>query len=220
MNDVLTLEFEVRDDRPDWPVVTIRVNGRDLFGQDGWQGFDPAQILGDGSPLVPDDHGRRVAVYRCSCGEPGCGVVAPYIVASPDDWRISWVDFRDYTGVFARPLAPGSDDHEGRSLGFPDLYFGRDQYLDEVRRATNDRSWETPRRQTARLLEEQLGPMPGLRWVSPAWSEEGVVLSIERDDQLLLHLTSSKQDPVDAAADMARRLRSTPSEEWPWKFGL
>lgn len=220
MNDVLALEFAVPDDRPDWPVVAIRVNGRDPFGQDGWQGFDPAQILGEGSPLAPDDRGRRVAVYRCSCGEAGCGVIAPYVVGSPDRRRISWVDFRDYTGVFARPLAPGSVDYEGRSWGLPDLHFDRDQYLAEVRRATADRSWETPRRLTARLLEEQLRPMPSLEWVSPAWREEGVVLSLEHHGQLVLHLTSSEQDPARAAADMAHRLRSTPPEEWARRFGL
>lgn len=220
MNDVLTLEFEVPDDRPDSPVVTIRVNGRDPFGQDGWQGFDPAEILGDGSPLVPGDNGHRAAVYRCSCGEPGCGVIAPYIVASPDRRRISWVDFRDYTGVFTHPLAPESANYEGRPWGLPDLHFDRDQYLTEVRRATNDRSWETPRRLTARLLEERLRPMPALEWVTPAWQAEGVVLSVEQHGQLLLHLTSSEQDPARAAADMARRLRSTAPEDWADAFGL
>ena len=50
----------------------------------GRSGFDPRQILGAPFPLLPVDLGRRVAVYRCSCGQPGCGVIAPVIVPSPD----------------------------------------------------------------------------------------------------------------------------------------
>ncbi|MGZ0149556.1 hypothetical protein ACXJJ3_21000 [Kribbella sp. WER1] len=74
------LQLELVDDRPDWPVMEIRVNGANPFEAvaPDWRGFDPADILG---PLVPVEGGRRVAVYRCSCGEPGCGVIAPHIVA-------------------------------------------------------------------------------------------------------------------------------------------
>jgi hypothetical protein len=222
MNDLLTLEFDVLDDRPDWPVVGIRVNGRNPFEKVAkeWRGFDPAEILGARSPLVPDDAGRRVAVYRCSCGEAGCGVIAPYIVASPHHTRISWVDFRDYTGVFNGPLAPRSDDYEGRPWDLPDLHFDRDQYLAEVRRATKDRSWETPRRHTARLLKEHLRSVRDLTWVSPAWNEEGMALSFEQagHHQLVLRLTSTAQDPAQAAADMAQQLRSAPPEDWPTRF--
>ena len=74
--------------------------------------FDPAKMLGPHSPLLPEDMGRRVAVYRCSCGEAGCGVIAPVIVASPDGTRISWVDFRDYVGVFIGPVEESVDRHE------------------------------------------------------------------------------------------------------------
>jgi hypothetical protein len=216
MDDALALEFEVPDDRPDSPVVSIRVNGRNPFAKD-WQGFDPAQILGAGSPLVPDDTGRRVAVYRCSCGEPGCGVIAPYIVTSPDRQKISWVDFRDYTGVFVSPLEPRSAEFEGRPWDLPDLHFDRVQYLAEVRRATKDRSWETPRRRTARLLEEHLRPMQDLAWVSPAWNQEGMALSFKQSRQVL-RLTSTETDPARAAADMAEQLRSTPRQNWASKF--
>jgi hypothetical protein len=67
------------NDRPDRPVVQILVDGRKAFADQlpGWQGFDPADMLGDQSPLLPEDLGRRVAVYRCSCGIAGCGVIAP-----------------------------------------------------------------------------------------------------------------------------------------------
>ncbi len=155
---VLTLGLEVVDNRPDWPVVSISVDGKNPFEQVAkeWRGFDPGEILGAGSPLVPDDGGRRVAVYRCSCGEAGCGVIAPYVVPSPDRTSISWVDFRDYTGVFMHPVSLTAADHEGRPWDLPDIHFDRGQYLSEVRRVTSDRSWETPRRRTARLLDEHL----------------------------------------------------------------
>ena len=238
LNDrsVLTLGFEVLDGRPDWPDLSIRVNGKNPFEQvaKGWRGFDPAKILGPASPLIPNDAGNRVAVYRCSCGEAGCGVIAPVIVASPDHKRISWVDFRDYVGVFVGPVAPGAAEYEGKPWNLPDIHFDREQYLAEVRRATNDRSWETPRRQQARLLEERLrpdlalSPTLTLRWVSPAWREEGVVLSFEhttrdgdewRHSQQLLLLNSPEADPVRAADDMAQQLLSTAAEDWVRTFG-
>ena len=94
---VLSLQFQVLDDRPGWPVVQVLVDGRDPFAEvaPDWRGFDPAKMLGPHCPLLPVDLGRRVAVYRCSCGEAGCGVIAPVIVPSPDGRRVSWVDFRD-----------------------------------------------------------------------------------------------------------------------------
>jgi hypothetical protein len=233
---VLTLQFEVVGE-PDWPVLSIRVNGVNPFEgvAKNWQGFDPAEVLGASSPLAPEDDGSRVALYRCSCGEAGCGVIAPFIVASPDRKRISWVDFRDYVGVFSGPVAPEAADYEGKSWNLPDIHFDRDKYLAEVRRATNDRSWETPPRQKARLLEEHLRPMDpvlppdlALRWVSPAWHEEGVVLSFEHagDDsmgryprQQMLRLTSTQSDPAGAAADMAEQLLSASPDEWARAFG-
>ncbi|WP_427886926.1 hypothetical protein ACQHIV_28920 [Kribbella sp. GL6] len=240
MNAVLSLHFEVRNEQPDWPVVAILVDGQNPFAAvaPDRQGFDPAAILGpptpaptpdlgplapdptcDLGPLVPDDAGRRVAVYRCSCGEPGCGVIAPYIVPSPDRRRISWVDFRDYTGVFDDPLTDLTAD--GRPWDLPDLHFDRTQYLTEVHRATTDRSWETPRRATARLLTDRLTTVPHLRWISPAWNADGVQLSIEPPGhhQLLLHLTSTAPTPSQAADDMAQQLLSCPPAERSRRFG-
>lgn len=228
---VLTLEFEVLG-VPDWPVLSIRVNGENPFEKvaKDWQGFDPGKMLGRPSPLIPDDTGRRVALYRCSCGEAGCGVIAPCIVASPDRKRISWVDFRDYVGVFIGPTAPGSAGYDGKPWDLPDLHFEYAQYVAEVRRAMADHSWETPRRRLARLLEQHLKPMdlvlpPGLslNWVSPAWEAEGVVLSFEhtagRAGQQLLHLTSKRADPAQAAEDITEQLLSTSPDDWTRLFG-
>jgi hypothetical protein len=233
---VLSLRFEVLDDRPDWPVVSVLVDGRDPFAAvaPGWRGFDPAKLLGPGAPLLPADQGRRVAVYCCSCGEPGCGVIAPVIIPSPDGRRVSWVDFRDYTGVFDDPVTGSLDEDEGRPWDVPDLHFGREQYVSEIDRASTDRSWETERRRVARLLYERLEPLQpvlppglGLAWAAPAWGKNGVMLMFQRvigvpqpaADQQMLWLTSTLSDPGQAAEDMAQRLLSAPADHWVDSFG-
>jgi hypothetical protein len=227
---VLTLRFEVLDDRPDWPVVTILVDGENPSASvaDGWRGFDPAQILGEGSPLTPTDAGRRVAVWMCSCGFEGCGVIAPLIIASPDGRRISWVDFRDFTGVF---VGPTSDTRGARSRSWdlPDIHFDRSQYLAEVERATGDRGWESTTRATARLLkarlqdvEPTLTPDFRLAWVAPHVDGDGVQLSFLRiredrawqvGDQVLLRLRSDRTDPAEASADMLTQFLAIAPEE-------
>jgi hypothetical protein len=232
----LSLQFEVVDDRPDWPVVRVLADGLDPFAlaAPGWRGFDPAKMLGPRSPLLPADLGRRVAVYCCSCGEPGCGVIAPVIIPSPDGRRVSWVDFRDYVGVFTGPVTESADGNEGRPWDLPDLHFGREQYVAEVERACRDGSWETGRRKTARLLYERLEPLElvlppdlGLAWVIPAWREDGVVLMFQRliraprpeVRQQMLRLTSTLDDPGQAAEDMAQRLLSASPDGWVNSFG-
>jgi hypothetical protein len=230
----LSLQFEVPNN-PDWPVVRILADGRDPFAAvaPGWQGFDPAKILGPRSPLLPADLGRRVAVYRCSCGTAGCGVIAPAIVPSPDRHRVSWVDFRDYTGVFDDPIAELTADDAGRPWDLPDLHFDREQYIREVDRAAGDGSWETDRRKTARLLYERLEPLqlvlpPNLvlAWTSPPWRNEGVELSFHHTTgppdefrQQILRLTSTLRDPDLAAEDIAQQLLSTPPDNWADSFG-
>lgn len=234
---VLSLRFQVLDDRPDWPVVEVLVDGASPFADVAplWHGFDPAEILGDQSPLLPVDTGRRVAVYRCSCGEACCGAMAPLIVSSADGRRVSWVAFGKYTGVFSGPLPDSAVNDQGRPCARPDIHFDRDQYVAEVQRASRDGSWETARRRTARLLAGRLErlhviPPPELhfRWASPAWSDEGIVLMFDslapdqqaQSEQVLLRLLSEQADPVDAADDLARQLQATSPSEWVQRFGF
>jgi hypothetical protein len=233
---ILSLQFEVVDDRPDWPVVRVLVDGQDPFAAvaPGWRGFDPTDVLGPRSPFLPADQGRRVAVYCCSCGEPGCGVIAPVIVPSPDGRRVSWVDFRDYVGVFVGPVTESDYGDEGRPWDLPDLHFDREQYFAEIERASRDGSWETERRRTARLLYERLEPLElvlppdlGLAWALPAWREIGVALMFQRliraprfeVRQQMIRLTSTLDDPDQAAEDMAQRLLSTSPDNWVNSFG-
>jgi hypothetical protein len=233
---VLSLRFQIVDNRPDWPVVSVLVDGQNPFAAatSGWRGFDPEKMLGPDSPLLPADLGRRVAVCCCSCGEPGCGVIAPVIFPSPDGRRVSWVDFRDYAGVFAGPVTEFVIADEGRPWDLPDLHFDRQQYVAEVERASRDRSWETGRRATARLLYERLKPLGlvlppdlGLACAVPAWNEDGVALTFQHIvhapqfecRQRMLRLTSTLDDPHQAAEDMAQRLLSTPPDDWAGSFG-
>jgi hypothetical protein len=230
---VLSLKFEVVDDRPDYPVVRFLVDGRDPFAvaAPGSLGYDPAKILGPRSPLLPEDQGRRVALYYCPSG--GWNVIAPMIVPSPDGRRVSWVDFRD-PGFFAGPIEPIDAAEGGRPWDLPDLHFDREQYVAEIERASAYESWETDRRRTARLLCERLQPLKlvlppdlGLAWASTPGREDGVTLMFQRVSrtdgirvrQQMLRLTSTLHDPGQAAQDMAEQLLSTSPDDWADSFG-
>ncbi|MBB2923233.1 hypothetical protein [Cellulomonas cellasea] len=232
---VLDLQLEVNDADPDRPVVRVLVNGNEPFEDvvPGWRGFDPDAVLGETSPLLPVDGGRRVAVSRCSCTFGGCGVVAPLVVPSRDGRRVSWVDPRDWTDVFDEPLGTPADDDEGLPWPIPDLHFDRAQYVAEIRRASRDRSWETPRRRTARRLRERLEAAsahllpPDLRLdsVGPGWREPGFVLTFARTDgggdyrYELLVLTSAHDDPERASEDMAHQLLAVDPADRVQAFG-
>ena len=208
---------------PDWPSVTILVDGTDVIGRaTGFQGFDPDDIFGRGSPLIPQDPPRRVAVYRCSCGEPGCGCAACVITQEGDIVR--WSDFRDYTGVYARPLVQ-ENPSEGTRQPVPDLEFEAAQYLKAVRRASEDRSWETRRRRRARLLRDELVGMQShfdamgysIGWVAPEWdNENGVQVELRiPNGQVVVRLQADPRlDDEEAASEMAGRLVSTPERRW------
>lgn len=169
---------------------------------------------------------------RCSCGIEGCGVVAPVIMPSPDGRQVSWVDFRDYVGVFVGPVTPDSGCFEGKPWAIQDLHFDRGQYIAEIRRASGDRSWETPRRATARLVADGLRARhavlpPGLRfrWAGPAWEADGVLLSFESSPgsasfaQRVLSLTTGHTEPERAAQDILGQLQAVPVGEWASRFG-
>ncbi|MCE0537731.1 hypothetical protein LWF15_19755 [Kineosporia rhizophila] len=237
---VLSLQFEVAEESsPDWPDLVIRVDGRDPFegSRSGWRGFDPSSMLGEDCPLIPTSSGRRVAVVRCGCGEAGCGSLAPLIVASVDGRRISWLDFRDYVGVFAGPVVDEEIKPDwGRPKDLPDLHFDRDQYLAEVERVRWDRGWETPRRRVARLVGERLRPLnlvlpPNLPFhgAGAAWPDnQGVVISFalwgegaeeQQFSQKLLKLRSDLAEPEAAAEEMVQALLAVPPERWSETFG-
>lgn len=219
----LQLKVSPRDPvRPNYPVVTILIDGEDVLGQlnGGFMGFDPADILDSGA-LLPNGPPRRVAVYRCSCGEAGCGCVAPLIAQLAD--RVRWSDFRDFTGVYNSPL----DDPEptgGSVHALPDLEFDAAEYRQEVERAAADRGWETAERRTARLLFESLARID-LRfaeqgywrgWVAPHWNEPGKfhVEFIGPRGQVLVALVPTAGTPEEQADEMAQFMLSTEPDQW------
>lgn len=238
----LSLRVMSHDGRPNLPDVDIHVDGRPAFFDvaPGWRGFDPDDILGAGSPLLPVPGGRWVALNRCTCGEPGCGTIAAWVEPSGDGSRVTWSDFRDFVGVFHRPLVDEIDEVDvahSKPWDLPPMHFDRASYVAEVERASADRTWETPARRTARLLHERLAltePMlPGgltLAWVTPMWEGggDGVVLGFQRllvdrpwgIEQQFLRLTSSLLDPAGAADELAERLASVPVERWAAEFGF
>lgn len=119
--------------------------------------FDPSKVFASREVLLPGDVPCRVAVYQCSCGEPGCGSLTP-VIESDGKNLVRWTDFQDFTGVFDGPrLISDPEDEELFSDGHPqavdDLVFNRQQYQAEVVRAAADMSWESDGRAAARLLD-------------------------------------------------------------------
>jgi len=228
--DRVALSLRVDEwEAPDWPVVTILVDGReltDVVGGRSFVGFDPDQILSDEEPLVPGVLPERIAVYRCHCGEPGCGCLAPLIIRRGSE--ILWRDARDYTGVFVKPSLDRPPTATGTRLRMPELRFDAAQYEAEVRRAAQDRSWETDRRATARLLRSMLGESEsllgagyGLQWVVPernAVPTFSVSLLDPSRVQVVVEVEAPAQDPDKWAAELAQTLLAKRPEEWRVAF--
>ncbi len=137
----LDLSFDTFEGRPNQPIVQILIDGEDLFAggraSEGFVGFDPRKILETGA-LIPAEPPRRVAVYRCGCGEAGCGCVAPVI--ERQGGLMVWSDPRDFVGVYVSPIYDARIESEGSLHDFGDLVFDAEQYLAEADRATQDRS--------------------------------------------------------------------------------
>lgn len=149
----LELRVELDRHRPHWPTVKVLIDGQNSLGLEGHEGFDPDKIFSNSNPLLPTVPPRRIAIYRCRCGEAGCSVIAPKIVESGNE--IYWRDFRDFTGVYVNPDT-NADPSGGTKHGIPDLKFDAEQYRAEVERAASDRSWETHGRTVARLVQAEL----------------------------------------------------------------
>ena len=138
----LSLTVVSPDNGEEYPSVSIVIDGTDQLrctSAAGWMGFGPSQIFASRGVLLPGVAPRRVAVYRCSCGESGCGSLAP-LIESVGESLIKWSDFRDFTGVFDGPISlEDPDDEDPFSGGVPvavgDLVFDRQQYETEIDRA-------------------------------------------------------------------------------------
>jgi hypothetical protein len=176
-DQIAALEMRVErygaDGHPDYPVVTILIDGREMLarhGRRGYKGYSPTQILGAQSPLLPADSPRRVAVYGCCCGITRCGCVAPLISQHGD--QVTWTDFRDFTDVYDGPATQATPEG-GVPLPFPDLAFDACQHRAEIERAGTDRSWQTADRQAAELLW-QLLDLERDRLARLGWVPDGI----------------------------------------------
>jgi hypothetical protein len=222
----LRIERDGADGHPDYPVVTILVDGREAFARHdrhSYKGFSPAQILGPDSPLLPQAAPRRVAIYRCSCGITSCGCVAPLISWHGD--QVRWSDFRDFTGIFDGPATQASPDG-GMALPFPGLVFDASSYRAEIERASADRSWQTAGWQAAHLLWQILdrarGQLARLGWVpdgirsayQPGQFDVWLTDTSHRE-QIRIRLTAASGTPADRARHMADTLTSTHPGKWP-----
>ncbi len=117
----LSLSFAIDNEAdPSWPRVVILVEGHDVFGLLGQIGFAPSELFSATEPLVPAEPARRIALYRCNCGEAGCQCIAPLIQRVGDE--VHWTDFRDFTGVYVTPETDPQPEG-GRSLPIPTLRF-------------------------------------------------------------------------------------------------
>ena len=207
-------------------MVTILIDGRDLFASVGdhrFAGFPPSEMLDpDAGVMLPASPERRVAIYRCTCGQAGCACIAPFI--SQAGQHVRWTDFRDFTGVYDEPT--GEDNPAGgMALPLPELVFDADQYLAEVERATGDRSWESPELKTARLARRRLhdgqSHLTGLGWthdrVWPAYDHGTFTVTFRdvEDNQLCVDIAPRPGSPEAQAQEVADLLLASMPGQWP-----
>lgn len=220
----IQIRFDGLSESPDWPIATILIDGLDVLGLERSIGFDPEDILGKSDPLLPTQPPRRVAVYRCNCGEPGCSCIAPLIVDHGAE--VHWRDFRDFTGVYSGPMTDVNP-NGGKEIAVPDLRFNATQYRAEIARATADRSWESHGRVVSRLLQDRLdehgGHLKSLgyrrHWASPYRNGACTVslLSIDGghpNGQTIVELSAPDGDAEDVARVLADRLLMTSESDW------
>ena len=131
--------------------VALLVDGDNVL-EKAWGGVgqDPARLIRRDSPLLPTPDGRDVVLRCCGCGAAGCAALVARIRVDGDE--VVWDRFRDGTD---------NEDDPGRPLAEPiELRFDRAQYEAEVRRACEERPWESPDMTVARHVSEQLEGRP------------------------------------------------------------
>lgn len=186
------MQFEVVDERRDYPVVGFLVDGWDPFvvAAPGSVGHDPTKILCPRSPLLPKERARRVALYYCPSGGKVIACQACTSTESSTSRRLS---------------AP------------PPTNAGRPACAARP-------GWSTSGCYHWGLYCRQTSPCTRL---GQRGREDGVdlmFLRVTRADRItvrqqLLRLTSTLDDPGQAAEDMAQQLLSVSPDEWAGSFG-
>jgi len=132
----------------------IVING--VTELDRWGGFarSPNDLLNPDLPLIPPADGAvSKALHRCGCGDVGCGNVTFTIRRVGE--LIEWTDARDRD----RPIE-----------GLGPFRFDAAQYEAEIRRAHEERHWETRGERVARLVTYACRDELGRRPLSFEWA--------------------------------------------------
>jgi hypothetical protein len=167
-------------------------------------GMDPDDVLSY-QQLSPRNEPHEATVVRCGCGIVGCGSVWVHISAAVD--RVIWDTWQGDQG---KP-APGT------------LVFSRNQYMEAVRDAVEDPSWETPDRTAARILKSIVDHdaltvnMLKYQWATGRIRADALTISLggpKGCHQILVHVPWNKQSSDEVAREAAALLKTDPNN-WP-----
>ena len=136
----------------------IVINGVAEMERWGGWAMTPDSPLNPDMPLIPPADGTPVdrAVQRCGCGDVGCGSVR--VTIRRQGAVIEWSDARD---------------GERRLEDIDPFRFDAAQYEAEVRRADQERSWETREQRIARFVTYACWAERGGRPRSFDWAAGG-----------------------------------------------
>jgi hypothetical protein len=219
------------------PEVVLLVDGVDVL-VDAWGegvGRTPTSMLGPDSPLLPDP-AHDAPLLRCSCGDEGCGALVARIRAEAD--AVIWDQFRDGAASKSDRLSNVYDRVGGQPLtAISEIRFDRAQYLAELRRADEDRTWETGEERTARFVAQLLRDnasrlertgwrlmwagigAPDLKTPFPHEIVPGVSVSLRSGArQITLSYPVSVTSPDHDAAAIADALLDATPSDWPVSF--
>lgn len=182
--------------------VQVHVNEVEVTSRGAGLGMDPYDLLVPHNLLDAID-GTEVGLARCGCGDDGCRRTG--VVVSRDRHLVRW----DWRGDV--PMQEPAT-------------FDAGEYAQELHRAATEHGWETPERRAGRLVLTQLdravlasyGLEPRGR---PHDDAEGRFLTVPLAYRsgvyhVFVHVAWDGRDPEEVAAELCRRLLTTPPHEW------
>lgn len=219
------------------PELVPLIDGADVVLHTwGGRGRDPDDLLGPGSPLLAVDGAHDAVLLRCGCGEEGCGALIVQVRQAGDE--VVWDHFRDGSAHKSDPLSHTYDRLHGEPFDkLTEFRFDADAYRAELRRAHEDRAWESPERTTARILKGLLvdpernlaGTGWTLVWAKPGATElmaakarravPGVSVSLRSGGrQISLSYPWTVIDPILDARAIADTILNDSPGAWPVTF--
>lgn len=179
--------------------VQIFVNEVEMTRAGAGIGMDTNDLLVPSNRFRPQNEPHRVPVARCDCGVYGCG--ATDVVITRDDDVVHW-DWQIETPMNRRAT------------------FRSHEYLAEIDRFEDDRSWETSERTAVRLIapgaSSQLLRTQGLEYAWAAdWHEDTelfvVTFTFDRSYQVFVWFAWDGHTPKSLAAEVAETLQDPPA---------